>query len=274
MHAPWLDCQTVKIEDRQIPFIIEGQVNDSQVSHIHLGPHFPMPLEEASDWAQNIKKANKKAPPIDLYKIGDSEDFKDFRLKYEAWSGEIGILMKQLEQGIARFTSQGIRQSDLRTIPIVAMISRWAMVGREYQSALRSQVEDFELDPLELLKRRAKEPSEEELIKRLSERNAERFAQLTGTREDVLESTLYEISQILVKRPAKRNRGIDKESFMHNVVKEWRTAVDRGDRAPSKTVADKLYCHEVTVRKYLAEARKKGLLPPTKPRGVPRKGAQ
>lgn len=269
-HQPWLDCQTVKIEDRQLPFVIDGQVSGNLVTHINLGPHFPMSIDEATEWAKRSDRISTQSPLSNPYSE-NNEDPSGLLQEHKKWTEERRNLIVQLEQGIAKSARGAIRQGDLQSIPIISMVLNWAMVGREYQSALRSQLDNLDNDDRDHAEFSTGQSSESALLELLVENNSAKFEQLTGTRDSILEATRAEILKISERRDGQRRRGVDKESALHAVINEWKAATARGDRAPSQEVAARLHYHEVTVRKYLAEARRRGLLPPSKPRGIPNK---
>jgi len=179
-----------------------------------------------------------------------------FMVEGEVSSGRVAHIRLQARP------EETIQQRDLRAAPFVSMVQDWAAAGREYQLAIERLFEDANGRP----PNESEEPGRQAVLDM-----HERLGALWGgdSHAAAVQRTRELVSAAARERPADaRARGAEADMLLERVVKEYRDAVDRGERAPVASVATRLGYHRTHISRLLRKAREDGAdLPPAKPRG-------
>lgn len=240
MYLVWYDEQSVTIDDPRVMFIVTGRARAGRLV--------------------DLRYTAKPGGPF-LDRLGE--------LLRDGLDGHQAV-ETALAEDLPGATHE-VTQHDLRAMPVVSMVKNWAVVGREFQEALKRYAADRGVtyasgySPLGLDPDDATDPAQ----------LAEAMTEETGILDRLFDDHNHAIGAVRnafakLAAPGRQRRGSsvgEDDLLVRRVVDEYKDAVSRGVRAPRRFVAERLRYHETHIGRLLAQARTAGMLPPAKPRG-------
>lgn len=249
-----LDSQTVVIDDPRLPFRVEGNVKEARLGRLYFDarPMVDREVLNAVLWEQvgavrESRDALDKLTPA-FMEASTPEELDAAR---EEMGRRFALADEKSDAVVEKYKklpAAEIVQKDLRSLPFASLVKQWAAVAREYQVAcLQRRQNGEEVDS-----------------------NIFRDLLLYSGDEEALRATREAVARFAARRPYRRaSTNEESEDVLRQVVEAYKDAVERGVRAPRAAVAERLSYHPAHVGRLLSKARRRGLLPPAKPRGRP-----